>query len=651
MAAILACGTLVAATDWPEWRGPSRDGRSTRRTCPRSGRRPARTSRGRCHSAAARRRSIFGNRLYINAPLGDSQHTQERLVALDVGHGQAALGAALQHLLERRAAASRGAGPRRRSIPRPATSTCSRSARSSSRLRRTASVLWDRSLPEEYGAVTTHGGRTTSPIVEGDKVILNALVLAWGDLEPPRQSLLRVRQEDRPDRLGRARRRRKHYDTNYSTPDRRRHQRHERAAHRRRHRRRVPRAAGQHGREDLESSRSASARSSTARCSATTSRTSRTAKRTWTRPRWAWSPPIDRPAAACSAPTRTSGRRAASCRSFASPVMDAERLYTVDNSAIVGAFDLKTGARLWTKSLGTLQKGSPVLPTASSMSAPRTAASTSCAVGDRRRGARRGPAGRRGQARSHHRLADRGRRPHLRRVDGSPLYAIGTTNEMRGTPAAAGACRGRRRHVAATAPVAPAQVFPYEALLAPGGKRSRSRLRLVRCEGQLHPGGARGDAQWAVDQLRAPSMPKGVFTAPAQGRSAGFVKATVGGVTRPGARARDSRRCRGRSTSRRRRRSAAGVVERRTGQGVSADGRRAQASVLVRPRDDTVGRRAKVLIGPPDWSGYTIEADVRGREHAPPARRRRPDQPALRRWCSSATGRSSSCIRGRRPTK
>ena len=46
-------------------------------------------------------------------------------------------------------------------------------------------VLWDRSLPEEYGAVTTHGGRTTSPIVEGDKVILNTLLLAWGDLNRP----------------------------------------------------------------------------------------------------------------------------------------------------------------------------------------------------------------------------------------------------------------------------------------------------------------------------------------------------------------------------------------------------------------------------------------------------------------------------------
>ena len=46
---------------------------------------------------------------------------------------------------------------------------------------------------------------------------------------------------------------------------------------------------------------------------------------------------------------------------FASPVMVAELLYTVDNSAILGAFDLKTGKEVWTMRLGTLQKGSPVL--------------------------------------------------------------------------------------------------------------------------------------------------------------------------------------------------------------------------------------------------------------------------------------------------
>jgi hypothetical protein len=32
------------------------------------------------------------------------------------------------------------------------------------------------------------------------------------------------------------------------------------------------------------------------------------------------------------------------------------------------------------------------------------------------------------------------------------------------------------------------------------------------------------------------------------------------------------------------------------------------------PRDDTVGRRTKLMMGRPDWSDYTVEADVRGLE-------------------------------------
>ena len=38
------------------------------------------------------------------------------------------------------------------------------------------------------------------------------------------------------------------------------------------------------------------------------------------------------------------------------------------------------------------------------------------------------------------------------------------------------------------------------------------------------------------------------------------------------------------------------------------------SGVLVRPRDDTVGRRASCIMGRPDWSDYTVEADVRGIE-------------------------------------
>ena len=78
-------------------------------------------------------------------------------------------------------------------------------------------VLWDRSLPEDYGAVTTHGGRTTSPIVVGDKVILNTLLLAWGDLNRPGNRYMAFDKRT-GQTIWISSPQARHYDTNYSTP-------------------------------------------------------------------------------------------------------------------------------------------------------------------------------------------------------------------------------------------------------------------------------------------------------------------------------------------------------------------------------------------------------------------------------------------------
>ena len=47
---------------------------------------------------------------------------------------------------------------------------------------------------------------------------------------------------------------------------------------------------------------------------------------------------------------------------YASPVVDAKagRVYMVDNGAILGAFDLATGKKVWTHTLGTIQKAPAV---------------------------------------------------------------------------------------------------------------------------------------------------------------------------------------------------------------------------------------------------------------------------------------------------
>ena len=79
-------------------------------------------------------------------------------------------------------------------------------------------VLWERSLPEEYGAITTHGGRTTSPIVEGDKVILNTLIQNWGpDLGRPGNRYFAFDKRT-GQTIWVSSPQARHYDTNYSTP-------------------------------------------------------------------------------------------------------------------------------------------------------------------------------------------------------------------------------------------------------------------------------------------------------------------------------------------------------------------------------------------------------------------------------------------------
>ena len=48
-------------------------------------------------------------------------------------------------------------------------------------LNRDGKRLWERSFGEEFAAFTTHGGRTMSPILDGDLVIVSAAVSNWGN--------------------------------------------------------------------------------------------------------------------------------------------------------------------------------------------------------------------------------------------------------------------------------------------------------------------------------------------------------------------------------------------------------------------------------------------------------------------------------------
>ena len=81
----------------------------------------------------------------------------------------------------------------------------------------TGETLWSRSLQEEYGMINTYGGRTNTPVVFDDLVIIGGVVVGWGEMAKPAHRFLAFDKATgevvwfNGTRLF-------PYDTNYSTP-------------------------------------------------------------------------------------------------------------------------------------------------------------------------------------------------------------------------------------------------------------------------------------------------------------------------------------------------------------------------------------------------------------------------------------------------
>jgi outer membrane protein assembly factor BamB len=602
LAGMIAGTSVLGASDWPEWRGPTRDGRSAETNLPSRWSPQGDNLAWRVPIGGRSAPVAFGDRLYLLTVGGDAAHAQERLVALDAASGKV--------LWDRRFSVYLSDVPQHRAAwaspavdPETGTVYVFTVGAQLIAVSPDNKVLWDRSLPEDYGAVTTHGGRTTSPIVHGDLVILNTLLLAWGDLNRPGNRYMAFDKRT-GDTVWISSPQARHYDTNYSTPI------------------------------------VASIDGMTALVVGGTDGAFHALKANTGEPIWRID--VSKRAilnsvlyrdgtvylthgeenlgttemglvAALPAsgrgelkPDAFSWRTLGFLPTFASPVMDNERLYTVDNGAIVAAFDLKSGQRLWERSLGTLQKGSPVLADGKLYVGTengkfyilRPSATGVEVLDEDWLGSQQDPE----PIVASPIVADG--RVYVTSMEAT--YAIGTRVRKPAAPS----LLSRPTPAPAGSAVAHVQLYPYEALIAPGAKQS-FRVRLFDAKGDLIREEKGGAATWTLEQLGG-TVADGVFVAPTSA-SAGFVKATVGGVTGQ-ARVRvipplpwsyDFENAAADAppmwwTG------APGKVFQRTVDGLG--------KVLVRPRDETVGRRAKVLMGPATMRGYTIEADVRGTE-------------------------------------
>jgi outer membrane protein assembly factor BamB len=604
-ASLLAQGPRrVAVGDWPEMRGPNRDGLSRETGLISTWALNGENFLWRVPYGGRSAPIVMGNRVYVQNPASRGTGLQERVMALDADTGKM--------IWEHRFNLYQSDVPPHRvgwASPAADLETGNIYALSGGAeviaLNRDGKRLWDRSFGEEFAAFTTQGGRTMSPLVDGDLVIVSAPVSNWGTAAARGHRFIALDKRT-GDVMYVSNPGGRPYDTAYAAPliatvnglrlliaglgDGGIHaikpQTGEKvwsfvAAKRAINTGVVVRGSDvivSHGDENLEGN--------------------------------------DLGLIAAIDGTQTGDIKATKWAvkgtefGYSSPLVDGTRVYQLDNSSRLKAFDIDTGKELWTQPLGNLQKAPPVLadgkiyvgtdggsfyilrPHAdraevlSKVDLPNS--TNSCC------GSEGTPEQILGGA-----AVSRGR---IFFASSDAVYAIGSRQPRPVTgfavdePAQAG--QGMPAHL---------QVSPTEMVLAPG-QVVKLRARLFDDKGRF----LRDEtgATWTLEGLKG-TVATGAFTvAPDPMEQAGTITATVAGL-KGQARARVVHPLPWKETFDAYADGAvpAGWVNATAGavSVATLDGQK----VLQKAPLETIFKRARVFIGPVTWADYTFEADVR----------------------------------------
>ena len=510
------------AADWAEWRGPRRDGTSPEKNLPTKWSPAGENVAWKAPYGGRSTPVVFGDRLYLLNAVGKGPTLQERLVAFNADTGKVLWEHKFNLYLS-------DVPPHRIAWASPAVDTATGNVYAFGGagvllgLSPAGKVMWERSLGEDFGLLTTHGGRTVSPIIDGDLVIVSGVTFQWGEHRSGAHRWLAFDKRTGETVYvsgpgGRP------YDTTYAAPI-------------------IAEVAGtrlliQGGSDGVTyaikpqtgelvwkyeiSKRGINTGAVVHDGTAILTHSEENLESNEMGMMVAVNAAARGPITKESIRWQTVGWQGG----FSSPVLDGARIYQLDNGANVAAFDATTGKQIWIQNLGTIQKASPVLADGKLYVGTENGkffilepGPTGAKVLDEDQlGTEQQP-----EAIIASVAVSNGR---VFLVTDANLYCIG--RKQAGASNAHAPNAAAQTAAPAGATVAHVQVFPTELIIKPGDKvafRVRSfdaGGRLIREEKQ---------AEWALDKLKGTVAAGQFASAPDGGWQGGLVKATVNGVT------------------------------------------------------------------------------------------------------------------------
>jgi outer membrane protein assembly factor BamB len=597
----------IAGGDWPELRGPQRDGTSRETGLIDRWTLAGENLLWKAPYGGRSAPIVMGNRVYIQNPSARGEALQERVMALDTESGKLVWEYKF-NLFQSDAPPHRIGWASPAADPETGNIYAMSGGAQAIALSPQGRLLWSRSFGEEWAAFTTHGGRTMSPLVDGDLVIVSAAVSSWGGSQNRSHRLFALDKRT-GDIVYVANPGGRPYDTAYASPiiatiggtrlliaglgD--------GAVHA------IKPQTGQKVWSYVASKRAINTGAVVRGNSVIISHGDENPEGN----ELGLMASID---GALTGDIKTAQWAFKGTEfGYSPPVLDGNRIYQIDNSSRLTAVDAATGKQLWTLPLGTSQKAPPVFADgkiyvgtdsgeffivrpgadrAEILSKVEMPLSTNSCCGSEGTNEQvfAGAA------------VSRGR---VYFVSSDAVYALGPRQPkaVNGFAADEPALRG-------TGDPAYVQVAPTEMVLKPG-QRVNLKARLFDAKGLFLREAA---AVWSLDGLRGTVDSAGVFTVAAdQVAQAGLIKAAVSGLTGE-ARARVVRTLPWRETfdSYADGTVLPGWVNAQAGKLTvgTLDGQK----VLQKAPDETLFKRARVFFGSTDQSNYTFEADVRAPE-------------------------------------